>query len=61
MFAIQPTIKLTMGAVWYMAQNFMALIEVLERRSPGGKAGLAQIMQEKSGGAPMLMPVSAAA
>jgi len=61
MFAIQPTIKLTMGAVWYMAQNFMSLVEMLERRSPGAKVELAQIMQEKSGRAPMLMPIATAA
>ena len=54
MFSIQGISKLTMGATWYMAQNFMAFLEVMEKEIPGIRKKYETHMVEQSGRPAML-------
>ena len=54
MFSMQGTVKLNMGATWYLAQNFMAFVEAMDKKMPGIKKAYEETMVEQSGRAPML-------
>ena len=54
MFSMQGTVKLNMGATWYLAQNFMAFVEAMDKKMPGIKKAYEDTMVEQSGRAPML-------
>ena len=54
MFSMQGVIKLNMGATWYLGQNFMALLETMERRMPGIRDEFETHMLEQSGRPAML-------
>ena len=54
MFSMQGVIKLNMGATWYLGQNFMALIETMERWMPGIRDEFETHMLEQSGRPAML-------
>jgi len=51
---MQGTVKLNMGATWYLAQNFMAFVEAMDKKMPGIKKAYEDTMVEQSGRAPML-------
>ena len=54
MFSIQGIQKLTMGATWYLGQNFMAFLETIEKRMPGIRKEFETHMLEQSGRPAML-------
>ena len=54
MFSIQGVQKLTMGATWYLGQNFMAFLEVMETEMPGIRNKFEKHMLEQSGRPAML-------
>ena len=54
MFSIQGVQKLTMGATWYLGQNFMAFLETVEKRMPGIRKEFEDHMLEQSGRPAML-------
>ena len=54
MFSIQGVQKLTMGATWYLGQNFMAFLETIEKRMPGIRKEFEDHMLEQSGRPAML-------
>ena len=54
MFSIQGIQKLTMGATWYLGQNFMAFLETMEKRMPGIRKEFEDHMLEQSGRPAML-------
>jgi hypothetical protein len=54
MFSIQGIQKLTMGATWYLGQNFMAFLETVEKRMPGIRKEFEDHMLEQSGRPAML-------
>ena len=54
MFSMQGIQKLTMGATWYLGQNFMAFLETVEKRMPGIRKEFEDHMLEQSGRPAML-------
>ena len=54
MFSIQGVQKLTMGATWYLGQNFMAFFETVEKRLPGIRKEFEDHMLDQSGRPAML-------
>ena len=54
MFSMQGIQKLTMGATWYLGQNFMAFLETIEKRMPGIRKEFEDHMLEQSGRPAML-------
>ena len=54
MFNMQGIQKLTMGATWYLGQNFMAFLETMEKRLPGIRKEFEDHMLEQSGRPAML-------
>ena len=54
MFSIQGVQKLTMGATWYLGQNFMAFLETIEKYMPGIRKEFEDHMLEQSGRPAML-------
>ena len=54
MFSIQGVQKLTMGATWYLGQNFMAFLETVEKRLPGIRKEFETHMLAQSGRPAML-------
>ena len=54
MFSMQGIQKLTMGATWYLGQNFMAFLETMEKRMPGIRKEFEDHMLEQSGRPAML-------
>jgi hypothetical protein len=54
MFSIQGIQKLTMGATWYLGQNFMAFLETVEKHMPGIRKEYEEHMLAQSGRPAML-------